>query len=517
MPQQNAPSPPPTTSARCGLLVLGNQLFAPAHLPPGQTYDVFMREDVELCTYFRFHQQKLAFFLGAMRHHAAALRKAGHDVTYQELDDGSAPYEAHLTAWLKARKLTRLLAFEIEDHFFAERIAELTRALGIAFDVLPSPMFLTDRPTFQGYLTRSKRPFMHTFYQAQRKRLGVLVNGVGDPRGGKWSFDADNREPLAPHVAVPDTPPARATPIDAAVAKLVAARFGNHPGKADASWLPTHRAGAIAWLKRFLHERLPLFGPYEDALTQRSDVVFHGVLTPFLNVGLLTPREVLDQALAVAAQAQVPLQSLEGFVRQIIGWREFIRGIYHNFDHLQQRRNHFDHRRRLADVWYGQATGIPPLDDVLGKVLRLGWAHHIERLMVLGSMMLLCEVHPHEAHRWFMEMFVDSSDWVMGPNVYGMALFSDGGIFATKPYFCGSNYYRKMGGYKKGPWCDGVDGLYWQFVAKHRDALGRNMRMFQVVRNLDRLAAARKETIFRAGDALRERLTLPPAPQPEAA
>jgi deoxyribodipyrimidine photolyase-related protein len=196
----------------------------------------------------------------------------------------------------------------------------------------------------------------------------------------------------------------------------------------------------------------------------------------------------------------IPLQSLEGFVRQVIGWREFVRGIYRTYSDEQDRTNFWSHKRGLTKAWYDGTTGIPPLDDTIQSVQTLGWAHHIPRLMVLGNLMTLCEIRPNEAHRWFMEMFVDSSEWVMGPNVYGMGLFSDGGIFATKPYICGSNYLLKMSDYGKGPWCDIVDGLYWRFIEKHRTFFTQNPRLALMPRALDRLRADRRSRIFQAAN-----------------
>ena len=187
-----------------------------------------------------------------------------------------------------------------------------------------------------------------------------------------------------------------------------------------------------------------MFGPYEDALSGRDPVLFHSVLSLMMNLGLITPAEIVERAVAHACEHGVPMNSLEGFVRQVIGWREFVRGVYHRFDEEQSSRNHWGHERKLKDCWFDGTTGLPPLDDAIAKARDLGWQHHIERLMVMGNLLTLTQVHPREAHRWFMEMFVDSSDWVMGPNVYGMGIFSDGGIFATKPYICGSNYLIKM-------------------------------------------------------------------------
>ncbi|RYZ51601.1 MAG: cryptochrome/photolyase family protein, partial [Proteobacteria bacterium] len=284
--------------------------------------------------------------------------------------------------------------------------------------------------------------------------------------------------------------------------------FADHPGHSEDFWLPTDRQGARLWLEDFLENRFSNFGPYEDALPAHSPFVFHSVLTPFLNTGLLTPSEVIKAALARAKANSIPINSLEGFVRQIIGWREFVRGIYHNFGAQQERTNFWNHRRKLSPHWYRGDTGIPPLDATIQKCLRYGYAHHIERLMVVGSLMLLLEIDPQEAHRWFMEMFIDSADWVMGPNVYGMAIFSDGGIFATKPYICGANYYRKMGNFEAGEWQDGVDGLYWSFIEKHREFFLQNLRMAFIVNSLDKMRPERLEILRGAAYTLRHKLTV---------
>ena len=253
--------------------------------------------------------------------------------------------------------------------------------------------------------------------------------------------------------------------------------------------------------------RLKGFGPYEDALAPESDFVYHSVLTPFLNTGLLTPREVIDATLSFTKTRRLPLQSVEGFLRQIIGWREFIHGIYRNFSEKQEAANFWGHHRRLSETWYMGGSGIPQLDRTLEKVLRCGYCHHIERLMVLGNLMLLLEVNPREAYRWFMEMFIDSSDWVMVPNLYGMALFSDGGVFATRPYICGSNYWRTMSGERAGAWCDGIDGLYWDFIDRHRDFFLGNRRLAMMVRMRDRMDKDKLRRLRNAADGLRQKLT----------
>lgn len=491
-------------------LVLGNQLFEPRIvediLGHGKRVHVFMREDLELCTYFRFHKHKILFFLGAMRAYAKECREAGWKVHYETLHKSERTYEAHLLSYLKEIKASEISVFEIEDKFFEKRVFSTLEKAGIAVRVLPSPMFLCDRASFADYLQGSKRPFMKTFYEQQRKRLGILLDSKGGPEGGQWSFDQENRQALPKDLRPPK--PSLASPdlLPADLRKSCEEHFPHHPGEINDFWLPVDRAGARAWLEEFLMERLAQFGPFEDAIPAHSDFVFHSVLTPFLNVGLLTPFEAIEAVLATARTKKIPLASLEGFIRQVIGWREFIRGIYQNFSERQDQENFWRHKGKLNQHWYLGTTGIPPLDNAIRKANQFAYAHHIERLMVIGNLMLLLEIDPREAHRWFMEMFVDSSDWVMGPNVYGMALFSDGGIFATKPYICGSNYLRKMGGYRSDEWCDGVDGLYWGFIERHKNFFLKNPRLAMIARTIEKMDPAKKKKIFAAADDLRARL-----------
>lgn len=492
-------------------LILGNQLYAPKKwlsTIPKKTI-IFMREDIELCTHFKYHKHKIIFFLAAMRKYAEELKKAGYSVHYEALgsQEKTIKYDESLLSFIKKNKVTEIQTFEIEDKFFESRIQNLCQKNKILLSVLDAPMFLTTRSSFKEYLSKTKKPFMKTFYEGQRKRLNILVNKDQSPVGGQWSFDEDNRKALPKNYKPIDLPLYKMDKIDTEVCKLTEKLFSDHPGSVDNYWLPNDRAGALKWLNSFVENRLHDFGPYEDALSDDYEFINHSVLTPYLNTGLLTPDEVVDVVLKYSKEHKVPMASCEGFIRQVIGWREFIRGIYQNLSEKQDQTNFWKHKRKLNQLWYSGNTGIPPLDNVIRKTVRYGYAHHIERLMVVGSLMLLLEVEPSEAHRWFMEMFIDSSDWVMGPNVYGMAIFSDGGIFATKPYFCGSNYYRKMGTYKTGEWQDGVDGLYWSFIEKHKDFFLKNPRLSMMARTVEKMPADKKKRIFTAAEKLKNKLT----------
>jgi len=479
-------------------VLLGNHLFPWKHLAHARDEIFVMNEDLELCTYVRHHQQKIVLFLAAMRRYADELRARGVDLRYIRADDErfAWSYERKLDAALRETGCDELKTFEVEDRFFARRLDAWAESRGVRRTILPSPMFLTDRATFRRHIEGGKRPFMARFYEAQRRRLGILLEADRSPVGGKWSFDAENRRRVPKGLAIPSLP---AVTLDAhvpSVIEFVSQRFAEHPGKAEEFAWPVSRRGALAWFQAFLRDRLGNFGPYEDAISSASPFLFHSLLTPMLNLGLVTPDELVDRAIAHAEEGDVPLNSLEGFIRQVIGWREFVRGIDHEFGEEQEARNFFSASRRLGPSWWNATTRIVPLDETIRTALRYGWTHHIERLMVAGSMMTLCGVHPREAYRWFMEMYVDSSDWVMGPNVYGMGIFSDGGIFATKPYICGSNYLLKMSDYGKGDWCEIVDGLFWRFIERHRTYFLSNPRLAMMARSLDRMDEARRQRLF---------------------
>jgi deoxyribodipyrimidine photolyase-related protein len=487
-------------------VILGNQLFPLRYLPSPDAAPVFMAEDVGLCTYEKHHQQKIVLFLAAMRAYADKLREAGYDVHYVELDtsDKSA-YEDKLAEVLEQCGSEKLVHFEIEDKAMEQRIIEFADTGKLEREELASPMFTCSRERFSKFAAAKKRILMADFYKQQRRRLDILVDDDGEPDGGRWSFDADNRKKLPRNITPPVMPEAsRGKHVEEVIA-LVEKAFPGHPGKASEFCWPTTGAEAESWLDDFIEKRLEHFGPYEDAMTTRSATVFHSVLSPLMNLGLLPPQDVVDKVMEHAGA--IPMQSLEGFVRQVIGWREFVRGVYREYGDEQASSNFWNHERELTEAWYEGKTGIPPLDDAITTAQRLGWTHHIPRLMVLGNLMTLCEIRPASAHRWFMEMFVDSSEWVMGPNVYGMGIFSDGGVFATKPYICGSNYLRKMSDYPKGDWCDVVDGLYWRFIDKHRDFFAGNPRLALMPRALDRLAPERRKTIFAAAETFLDNFT----------
>ncbi len=491
-------------------LVLGNQLFpewlekGPLSLPADT--EVLLIEDLGLATQYRYHRKRLLHTFVAMRSFRDQLVSKGCRVSYFELPDStSTPYWERVTHCLRGKSGLRVA--RNPDRGFMRALDTFCKERGLQPEILPCPSFLSQDRHFDSHLDKNGKPFMRRFYEQERKRLNILIDRDGGPTGGRWSFDTENRKKLPKDYREPPLPESPESPHEAPVRLLIEKHFPDHPGETGSLYLPYDHTGALSWLDEFLKVRLEDFGPYEDALDGRRDVLHHSLLSPLLNLGILSPRTVVERTLEHARKNRTPLASVEGFLRQIIGWREFVRGVDHRFGTIQDTSNFWNHHRKLGPAWYTGETGIPPLDDAIKKVLRLGYNHHIERLMVISNLMLLSEVHPKEAHRWFMEMYLDSYEWVMGPNVYGMGLMSDGGIFATKPYISGSNYILKMSDYKKGPWCDEWDGLYWRFIERHRQFFSKNPRLSMMVKLLDKMEPSKKQRLFGAALAFVERVT----------
>lgn len=491
-------------------VVLGNCLFS-SHdrLSPDQKTLFFMAEDAGLCTHFKYHKHKLILFLSAMRSHADEIERQ-FPIVYHPLSKASLDlcYEDKLQNTLEEHPdIKEIVIYDIEDHFFEKRIVAFCEEAQVKLTTVQSPAFITSKEKFANYNQSVKKPFMHTFYQQQRRELGILLEDDGkSPLHGSWSFDEENRKKLPKGIQIPEQPSVDLTAHTRDVQTLVDELFRDHPGTVGNFRWATTRNQALVLLDNFLHLRFENFGPYEDAISSRETFVFHSILSPYINMGLLTPDEVVDKALQYYHTHDTHFPSVEGFVRQIIGWREFMRGIYHEYDE-ELNKNHFNHQRKMKACWYEGNTGVPPLDDAIKKANKHGYTHHIERLMVLGNIMLLCELDPDEVYKWFMEMYVDSSDWVMAPNVYGMSQFSDGGIFATKPYIGGANYIKKMSDYGKGDWEDIVNGLYWRFIEVNLETFAKNQRMSMMVATLRKMNPEKKEKIFKAANNFIEKVT----------
>ena len=478
-------------------LILGNQLFNPKYLEKFYEHIFYMSEDLGLCTFQKHHKLKILLFLSSMRSYRDELKTKKFKVIYNDCHkDFKLSYEKKLEKIIKNKKIKEVSFFEIEDIFFEKRLKSFLKKKNLNFKEIKSPMFLTSREEFKKYLKSTKKPFMANFYKINRSKFNILMNKDGTPKGGKWSFDEENRKKLPDTVKIPKKLNLKFTSHTDELKKFVELNFKNHPGSTNNFWFPTTRDQGQKLLDQFLKEKIDLFGDYEDAVSKKSNVLFHSALSPIINLGLITPSEILEKVKKI--EKKVRINSLEGYVRQIIGWREFMRGIYQNYDNRLENTNFFNHKNKMKLSWYNGTTGLDPLDHSIKNALNYGWSHHIERLMILANIMNLCQIHPKQVYKWFMEMFVDSSDWVMAPNVYGMGLFSDGGIFATKPYICGSSYFLKMMDFKRGEWCNTMDGLYWNFINKNRKFFSKNPRLSMMVSVFDKMKSDRKTLILKA-------------------
>ena len=461
-----------------------------------------MAEDYELCTFQKHHKQKILLFLSAMRSYADTLKKNKYKIEYKKIEDKDFKnsYFDKLLKIINKNKITEVSSFEVEDKFFEEKLKRFFIKSKIKWNIIQTPMFLNSRNEFKNYLEKSKKPFMATFYKETRKKHGILMNDDGTPVGDKWSFDEDNRNKLPKNILAPKYPKILETKHTKYLKPIIEKNFKDHPGSTNNFWLATEYDDVIKLLNFFIKEKSNLFGDYEDAVSQKDNILFHSALSPYINLGLITPELIIEKILNFHKKKKIKLNSLEGYIRQIIGWREFMRGVYQGYSEQMETKNFFKQKRKMKSSWYDGSTGLPPLDYAIKNALTHGWSHHIERLMILSNLMNLCEIKPNYVYKWFMEMFVDSSDWVMVPNVYGMGLFSDGGIFATKPYICGSSYMLKMMDFKKGEWCNIMDGLYWRFINRNRTFFLKNPRLSMMVSVFDKMKTERKNLILPAAE-----------------
>ena len=481
------------------MVLLGNQLFSIEEIKKTKVDMIFMSEDYDLCTYEKHHKLKILMFLVAMREKRDELIASKFELDYRYLEETPFPqsYEEKLKACISDNDITEVQMFEIEDKVFEKRIIAFFNNRNVSLTFINSPMFLIKREDFSKLSGNSSSPRMAQFYKNVRKKLNILIDNGEKPVGGKWSFDNENRKKIPKTLSLPKLFKVKEQSEHIVPVKnLISRNFPEHPGCTDTVWMPLTREAAIDNLDYFLEVKFKEFGTYEDAILKEDTFLFHSGISSSLNIGLIPPADVINKALKYANKENTPINSLEGFIRQIIGWREFIRGIYQNHSDKQISGNYFNFSRKLKSSWYNNCTGIEPLDDAINFSNTFGYTHHINRLMVIANIMTLCEVDPKAIYKWFMEMYVDSSEWVMVPNVFGMGTFADGGIFSTKPYICGSNYILKMSNYKKGDWCNIVDGLYWLFIERNMTKLKDNPRLPFAKKTLANMDTSRKELIF---------------------
>jgi len=469
-----------------------------------KTRKVVLYEDPLYFSQYKFHQQKLVFHKATMAFYGDFLSKKKRVVShFSEMDFASLKL---LFDHFTKEKIDTIHYVDPTDFLLEKRIKRYAENSGIKLERYDTPNFFSSDAEITALLKEDKRYFMHNFYIKQRKRLNILVDDNGEPLGGKWSFDADNRKKVPKGLKLPSIDFPKENKWVKQAKEAVATSYKQHYGNTHEFIYPTTFAEAEKWLDDFLEERMELFGDYEDAMVEDESFLFHSLLTPMLNVGLLQPQQIIKRTLALHKKKNYPLNSLEGFIRQVIGWREFMRGIYEVEGVFERTNNYWKFDRKIPESFWEGTTGILPIDNTIQKLKDHAYCHHIERLMVFGNFFLLCEFDPDEVYRWFMEWFIDAYDWVMVPNVYGMTQYADGGLITTKPYISGSNYIRKMSNYKKGDWCDIWDGLYWRFIFKNKDVLSKNYRMGMMVNLVNKMDTAKLNNHIKNAEGFLEKM-----------
>lgn len=473
-------------------LIFPHQLFK-QHPALNKKHIILLAEDPTFFKKYPFHKQKLILHRASMQAYKDFLEHNDYVVAY--LPSSQLEHTQDIFAYLADKKITTVHCVDTVDHDLEAAIKHASSHYAITLKQYESPMFLTPADLITSYFGKKTHFRMAPFYQMQRKRLKILITKDNKPTGGQWSFDEENRRPLPVNLSIPPLPSNKKSKYVTEAKAYVEKYFGNNYGSAEHFMYPVTFDDAQRWLDDFLNKRLNNFGPYQDAINDANSFLFHSLLTAPLNIGLITPDYVLEKTLSHAAKNNVPINSLEGFIRQIIGWREFVRATYLIYGNKQKKANFWQHTRTLSQSFWHGNTGIEPVDNTIKKVLQYAYCNHIERLMVLGNIMLLLETHPTHVNDWFMSMFIDAYDWVMIPNVYGMSQYADGGSMVTKPYISGSHYVLQMSNFKRGTWCPVWDALYWNFIATHKQFFLNNPRLALAAKALARMSEEKKATL----------------------
>ena len=469
-------------------LIFPNQLYK-QHPAIHNIRPAYLVEEWHFFNQYQFHKEKLVLHRSSMKFYEAFLNEQSIVVHYIESIETQNRIEI-LIEKLYSKNVKQIHIVDPVDSWLLAKIKSSCKKNGIELIIYNGPNFLNSLNDVDAYFSKKKTYFQTDFYTSQRKSRNILIEKDGKPLGGKWTYDADNRSKFPKKEVVPKIPSAAVNQFVKEAEKYVQKNYLKNYGSINKDHLfSINFIDTEKWLEEFLQDRFEKFGIYEDAIVAKETVLHHSVLSPMLNVGLISPQQIIDQAIGFSNKNNIPLNSLEGFIRQIMGWREFIRIVYEREGSKQRTTNYWKFTRKIPASFWNGTTGIAPIDITIKKVLATGYCHHIERLMVLGNFMLLCEFDPDEVHKWFMEMFIDAYDWVMVPNVYGMTQFADGGLMTTKPYISGSNYLMKMSDYEKGEWQPVWDGLFWRFMHEHRTFFLSNPRIGMLVHTFDKMSS----------------------------
>ena len=463
-----------------------------------QSSIILMMEVASEANFVGHHRRKIAFLFSAMRHFAETLRQAGFAVRYVKLDDpeNTGSFDGEISRALDELQIDKIVVCEPGEWRVEQMVRQWQERFSLPVTVTQDDRFICSREEFGNWASGRKQLRMEWFYRDMRRKTSLLMRDE-KPVGGQWNFDQENRKPAKPDLFMPSVPSFSPDAITLEVVELVRSRFPERFGSLDGFNMAVTREQALKAARSFMQERLPLFGDYQDAMLEGEDVLWHSLLSPALNAGLLDPLELCEMAVAEHAAGRAPLNSVEGYVRQIIGWREYVRGIYwlQMPDYAQA--NGLDAHRHLPDFYWNGETKMRCVATVIDQTRRIAHAHHIQRLMVTGNFALLAGIDPHEVHEWYLAVYADAFEWVEMPNTIGMSQYADGGLMASKPYAASGKYINRMSDHcrqcdfdpdkRTGPDACPFTMLYWDFLARNREALSGNQRMAMMMRNLDRI------------------------------
>ncbi|MEL7343721.1 MAG: cryptochrome/photolyase family protein [Pseudomonadota bacterium] len=498
------------------VLVLGDQLSrdVAALAQADRSVDtVVMAEVADEASYVPHHPKKIAFVFSAMRHFAASLIEDGWTVAYTRLDD---PQNAGSITGELLRRAEETGAAEILATEPGEwRLIEALGDLPMPVTMLEDTRFVATHADFDGWAEGRKELRMEFFYREMRRKTGLLMDG-DKPEGGKWNFDHDNRKPPKDGLDAPGPMRFSADAVTQEVLALVRGRFGGNFGTLDDFWFATTQADAKRARAHWIKTALPTFGDYQDAMVTGERFLFHSILSMYINAGLLDPLETCQLVEEAYRKGHAPLNAAEGFIRQIIGWRDYMRGIYFREGPEYTARNALAHDRKLPDFYWSADTDMACMREAIEQTRDEAYAHHIQRLMVTGNFALLAGIDPHQVHEWYLAVYADAYEWVEAPNVIGMSQYADDGIIASKPYVSSGNYIDKMSDYcrgcvydvktKTGEGACPFNLLYWHFVDRHEDRFAKNPRMGNVVRTWGRMSDDKRSTIIKDADTILSRL-----------
>ena len=423
----------------------------------------------------KFNKKKILMHLLTTEKYHLDLIDSGYDselINFYDLNG-----KEYIKNFLEKYNIKSIKLFEIIDFELKKRFVKQAKKSNVDLIWAENPMFMLTKKEVQDEFGEKKKFLMANFYKKQRKKFNLLMEN-NEPVGGKWSFDDENRKKFDPSIKIPQQINHKYD--DELLLKnklLVKKYFNNNYGDVDNFNFPIDSTQAYESLDDFILNKINLFGDYEDSISKNKNYIFHSLISQYVNIGLLTPNKIIEKVLERNTKNPIKLNSLEGFIRQVIGWREFIRGIYQHKGTEQRNSNFWEFNNKLPVSFYDGTTGILPVDNVIKNGIKDSYSHHIERLMVMGNIMMLLEIDPNEVYKWFMEVYIDSYDWVMVPNIYGMSQFSDNGLMASKPYISSSKYILKMSNYKKDEWCEIWDALYWRFIKKYENFFRSNPRL----------------------------------------